>query len=71
MDVTSGIVQVYFYGGLAALILALAWSFILDDRKPPTTSEFLLKLLARFLFLAFMFAVIIGFLYLAIGLFRS
>lgn len=65
------IIQVYIYGILAAGFFALAWSFVLDNKKPPTTREFALKLLARFAFLAFMFAVIIGFLYLAIGLFRT
>ena len=65
------IIQVYLYGLLAAGIFALAWSFVLDNNKPPTSREFALKLLARFAFLAFMFAVMIGFLYLAIGLFRT
>ena len=65
------IVQVYLYGLLASVSFALVWSFILDNNKPPTTKEFGLKLLARFAFLAFMFGVIIGFLYLAIGLFRT
>lgn len=65
------ILEVYMYGILAAAAFALAWSFILDTNKPPTTREFGLKLLARFAFLAFMFGVIIGFLYLAIGLFRT
>jgi hypothetical protein len=65
------ILQVYMYGILAATALALTWSFVLDNNKPPTTREFGLKLLARFAFLAFMFGVIIGFLYLAIGLFRT
>ncbi|MBW6509727.1 MAG: hypothetical protein K0A94_09315 [Desulfuromonadales bacterium] len=65
------ILQVYLFGFLAAAALSLVWSFVLDNNKPPTTREFTLKLLARFAFLAFMFAVIIGFLYLAIGLFRT
>ena len=65
------ILQVYMYGFLAAVSFALIWSFVLDNNKPPTTREFGLKLLARFAFLAFMFGVIIGFLYLAIGLFRT
>lgn len=65
------ILQVYLYGILAAGTFALAWSFVLDNDKPPTTREFVLKLLARFGFLAFMFGVMIGFLYLAIGLFRT
>ncbi|MBD1400775.1 hypothetical protein [Pelovirga terrestris] len=68
------ILQVYMYGMLAAAVLALAWSFLLDkfdNNMPPTTRELILKLLARFAFLAFMFAVILGFLYLAIGLFRT
>ena len=65
------ILEVYMYGLLAAAAFALTWSFVLDNNKPPTTREFALKLLARFAFLAFMFGVIIGFLYLAIGLFRA
>jgi prolipoprotein diacylglyceryltransferase len=65
------IIQVYMYGILVAAAVALTWSYVLDNNKPPTTREFALKLLARFAFLAFMFAVIIGFLYLAIGLFRT
>lgn len=65
------ILQVYAYGLLAAALFALAWSVVLDSNKPPRVTEFVLKLLARFAFLAFMFAVIIGFLYLAIGLFRT
>lgn len=65
------IMQVYLVGFLAAVALSLIWSLVLDNNKPPTVSELLLKLLARCLLLAFLFAVIIGFLYLAIGLFRS
>jgi len=65
------ILEVYMYGLLAAASFALAWSFVLDNNKPPTTEEFALKLLARFAFLAFMFGVMIGFLYLALGLFRT
>lgn len=65
------ILQVYMYGFLAAAAFALTWSFVLDNNKPPTNREFGLKLVARFAFLAFMFGVIIGFLYLAIGLFRT
>ena len=65
------ILQVYTYGLMASAVVALVWSYVLDKNKPPTSREFTLKLLARFVFVAFMFAVIIGFLYLAIGLFRA
>ncbi len=65
------IFQVYQYGLLTAVVLALVWSLILDQKKPPTAGEFALKLLARCVFLAFLFAVLIGFLHLAIGLFRT
>jgi len=67
MDIT----QVYLFGFLVAGALSLIWSLVLDSNKPPTLSELFLKLLARCLLLTFLVAVIIGFLYLAIGLFRS
>lgn len=65
------ILTMYLIGTLTALLLAVAWSFILDKNKPPTVKETLLKFLARGLFLLFIFSVILGFLYLAIGLFRG
>ena len=61
---------VYMIGISVAIVLALCWSFILDKQKPPSIKEFIAKLVARALFLIVMFAVLMGFLYLAFGVFR-
>ena len=62
--------MVYTIGAAVAVIAALLWSFLLDKNKPPTVGEFVAKLLARALFLLVIFAVLMGFLYLAFGVFR-
>jgi hypothetical protein len=67
-DITPG--SLYLGGCLLAVAVAIIWSFFLDRQKPADGKEFLLKLLARAGLLIFLFAVIIGFLSLAIGLFR-
>jgi len=61
---------IYTYGISVSIILALCWSFILDKQKPPSTKEFVAKLVARTLFLITIFAVLMVFLYLAFGVFR-
>jgi hypothetical protein len=61
---------VYTIGISVAIVLALCWSFILDKQKPPSVKEFVAKLVARALFFIAMFAVLMGFLYLAFGVFR-
>ncbi len=62
---------VYRIGVTAALLLAVLWSFALDKQKPSTAKEFFGKLFARALFLSFMFAIVMGFLYLALGVFKA
>jgi len=64
-------VSVYETGLVTAFVLALLWSFVLDKNKPPTTKEFLAKLVARALLIAVLFVVGMGFLYLAFGVFRK
>jgi membrane associated rhomboid family serine protease len=61
---------VYTVGVSLAVFGALLWSFVLDKKKPPTVKEFIAKLIARALFLIVLFAVLMGFLYLAFGVFR-
>ncbi|MFK5926259.1 MAG: hypothetical protein QM483_06490 [Desulfuromusa sp.] len=61
---------VYPIGISIAVIIALLWSFVFDQQKPPTTKEFAAKLVARALFLIALFAIFMGFLDLAFGLFR-
>jgi small-conductance mechanosensitive channel len=60
----------YTIGISVAIIMAMCWSFILDKQKPPSIKEFIAKLVARALFIVAMFAVLMGFLYLAFGVFR-
>ncbi|PLY01912.1 MAG: hypothetical protein C0622_06275 [Desulfuromonas sp.] len=62
---------VYKTGLVIVALFALFWSFVLDRKKPPTVKEFTAKLLARALFLAFFYTVLIGFAYLAFGLLSS
>ncbi len=61
---------VYTAGVSLAIVAALLWSFIFDKNKPPTVKEFIAKLVARAVFLIVLFAVLMGFLYLAFGVFR-
>ncbi|SEA46035.1 hypothetical protein SAMN05660420_02144 [Desulfuromusa kysingii] len=61
---------IYTIGLCVAVCFALIWSFILDRNKPPRVQEFLAKLVARILFIIVIFAVFMGFLYLAFGVFR-
>ena len=61
---------VYAAGIAVACVAALLWSFILDKNRPPSVGEFIAKLIARALFLVVLFAVLMGFLYLAFGVFR-
>jgi len=62
--------SIYTIGISIVVVLALIWSFILDKNKPPTVKEFVAKLVARWLLIAVLFVVIVGFLDLAFGLFR-
>ena len=61
---------VYSVGASASVIFAVFWSFVLDKNKPATIGEFIAKLVARALFLIVIFAVLMGFLSLAFGVFR-
>ncbi len=61
---------VYSIGIIVAVIMALFWSFILDKQKPPSVKEFIVKLVARAVFFIALFAIFMGFLYLAFGVFR-
>ncbi len=64
-------VIVYKIGFLAALSMAGLWSFIFEKNKPPSTKEFIAKLIARALLIAVLFTVLMGFCYLAFGMFRT
>ena len=61
----------YLVGLLAVVLLAFLWSFVWDRDKPPTVKEFVAKLVARALFLALVYAILISFVYLTIGLFHT
>ncbi len=61
---------VYAIGFFVAAAGASLWSFVLDKQKPPEVGEFIAKLLARAVFLLIIFAVLMGFLSLAFGLFH-
>ena len=61
---------IYTIGVSFAVFMALCWSFILDRQKPPTAKEFIAKLVVRALFLIAIFAVLMGFLYVAFGVYR-
>jgi len=61
---------VYTVGAAFAVVSALLWSFLLDKNKPPSVGEFVAKLIARTLFILVIFSVLMGFLYLAFGIFR-
>jgi len=58
---------IYSVGLIITVLFALTWSFLLDKNKPPTVKEFIAKLIARGLFIAFILIVIVGFFYLALG----
>lgn len=60
---------VYSVGASVAMICAVLWSFVLDKNKPAIIGEFIAKLVARALFLIVIFAVLMGFLSLAFGVF--
>ena len=61
---------IYSIGISVAVLLAICWSFFLDRKKPPSVKEFIAKFVARALFLVAIFVVLMGFLYIAFGLFR-
>ena len=61
----------YLVGLLAVVLLAFLWSFVWDRDKPPTVKEFVAKLVARALFLALVYAILVSFVYLTIGLFHT
>ena len=61
---------IYTAGVAVAVVMALVWSFILDKQKPPSAKEFIAKLVARALFFVVLFAVFMGFIYVAFGVFR-
>ena len=58
---------IYEVGIAGAFLMAFVWSFIFDKNKPPTVREFIAKLIARALFIGFIYIVIVGFFYLAVG----
>ena len=61
----------YRVGLLVVVLLAVGWSFVWDRDKPPTVKEFVAKLVARALFLALVYAILVSFVYLTIGLFHT
>ncbi len=57
--------------GLAVVTLyAVLWSFVLDKNKPDSSKELVAKLIARCLFLVFIFSVLVGFAYFALDVFN-
>ncbi len=58
---------IYLSGIFIAVFFACCWSFVFDKNKPPTVREFIAKLIARGLFIAFIYVVIVGFVYFALG----
>ena len=58
---------IYLIGFYVALIAAVLWSFVFDKNKPPTIREFIAKLIARGVFIGFVYFVIVGFVYFALG----
>ncbi len=61
---------IYTVGCIVAVLLAMLWSFVIDKNKPASVKEFIAKLVARALLIVVLFAVFMGFLYLAFGVFR-
>lgn len=64
------LVSLYTYGAVGIVLYALFWSFILDRNRPVSTKEFVLKILARAVLLLFVFSVLVGFAYFALGMFN-
>ena len=62
---------IYKIGFLVAFFIAALWSFVFDKNKPKTTKEFVAKLIARALLVAVLFAVLMGFCYIAFGMFKT
>lgn len=58
---------IYEIGIVGALFMALCWSLIFDKNKPPTVIEFIAKLIARGIFIGFIYFVIVGFVYFVLG----
>ena len=58
---------IYGIGIVGAFFIAFCWSFIFDKNKPPTAREFIAKLIARWVFIGFIYFVIVGFVYFALG----
>jgi hypothetical protein len=59
----------YMVGLLVVVLLAIVWSFVWDRHKPAAIKEFVAKLLARALFLALVYAILVSFVYLTVRLF--
>ncbi len=70
MDLDISPYTVYAVGAAMAVVAGGMWSFVFDKNKPSTAGEFIAKLIARILFFLLIFAVLMGFLYLAFGVFR-
>jgi len=64
-------VIIYKIGFLVAFVMAALWSFVFDKNKPSTAKEFVAKLVARALLIAVLFTVLMGFCYLAFGMFKT
>ncbi|RLB70286.1 MAG: hypothetical protein DRH07_08930 [Deltaproteobacteria bacterium] len=54
---------IYLAGISITVLFALIWSFFLDKNRPPTVKEFIAKLIARGVFITFIFIVLVGFVY--------
>lgn len=64
------LLTLYKVGFTVLGVFALFWSFVLDRNRPTSKKEFIAKLIARALFLMFIFTVLVGFCYYAFGLFE-
>ncbi|MCK4502726.1 MAG: hypothetical protein KAU22_06790 [Desulfuromonadales bacterium] len=65
------LVVIYKVGLIVAVAMALLWSFVFDKKKPATAKEFVAKLIARALLIVVLFVVLMGFCYLAFGMFQQ
>ena len=64
-------VIIYKIGFFVAFVMAALWSFVFDKNKPTTVKEFTAKFIARALLIAVLFTVLVGFCYLAFGMFKT
>lgn len=64
-------VIIYKIGFVVAFVMAAFWSFVFDKNKPASTKELIAKFIARALLIAVLFTVLMGFCYIAFGMFKT